>query len=97
MALQMITANGLRDGAVVFLAPGGRWTVHVGEGLVIDAESEAASLLRAAEAIPTVVVAPYLIDVAERAGTWVPVRYRERIRAKGPSVAGAAKRTTEEV
>ena len=82
----MVTANRLRDGAVVFLATGGRWTAHVGEGHVAETESHAAALLQAAEAMPTEVVGPYLIDVTVEDGRWTPVRYRERIRAEGPSV-----------
>jgi len=88
MAQQMLTANRLRDGAVVFLAQGGEWTERVGEGRVIVEEGDAAALLQAAESMKTLVVAPYLIEVAEQAGTLVPVRYRERIRAEGPSIAG---------
>ncbi|HZT20750.1 MAG TPA: DUF2849 domain-containing protein [Dongiaceae bacterium] len=86
MTRQMVTANRLRDGAVVFLAAGGRWTVHVAEGHVAEEESHAAALLKAAEAQPTVVVGPYLIEVTVEAGAWRPVRYRERIRAAGPSI-----------
>ncbi|HSY87964.1 MAG TPA: DUF2849 domain-containing protein [Verrucomicrobiae bacterium] len=86
MGTQMVTANRLRDGAVVFLAAAGRWTTRVGEGHVAETESHAAELLRAAEAMPTEVVAPYLIEVASSGGGWSPTRYRERIRAEGPSV-----------
>jgi hypothetical protein len=87
MAQQMLTANRLGDGAVVFLAGDGRWTERVADARVISEESDAAALLQAAESAKTVVVAPYLIEVAEQAGGWVPVRYRERIRAEGPSIA----------
>jgi hypothetical protein len=86
MSQQMVTANRLRDGAVVFLAAGGRWTTRVGEGHVAETESHAAELLRTAEAMPTEIVGPYLIEVASGGGGWSPTRYRERIRAEGPSV-----------
>jgi hypothetical protein len=86
MGWQMVTANRLRDGAVVFLGPSGRWTERVDGGQVADAEAEAGALLRSAEASPTVVVGPYLIDVAPQGEGWIPLRYRERIRAEGPSV-----------
>jgi sulfite reductase (NADPH) hemoprotein beta-component len=82
----MVTANRLRDGAVVFLASGRRWTIRVGEGHVAETEAHATQLLQAAEAMPTEVVGPYLIEVAAENGSWVPTRYRERIRAHGPSV-----------
>jgi hypothetical protein len=34
------------------------------------------------------VVAPYLIEVSEQDGRLLPARYRERIRAEGPSIGG---------
>jgi sulfite reductase (NADPH) hemoprotein beta-component len=82
----MVTANRLRDGAVVFLASGRRWTTRVGEGHVAETEAHATQLLQTAEAMPTEVVGPYLIEVAAEDGGWSPTRYRERIRAHGPSV-----------
>jgi sulfite reductase (NADPH) hemoprotein beta-component len=88
MTWQLVTANRLRDGAVVFLGARSLWTERVGEGLAVVTEDEANALLRAAEAQPTLVVGPYLIEVAGQAGAWVPSRYRERIRAEGPSVGG---------
>jgi hypothetical protein len=97
MAPQMLTANRLRDGVVVFLAPDGRWTEQVDKGLAITEEGEAATLLQASESAKTVVVAPYLIEVTQLAGSWVPVRYRERIRAEGPSVAGRAHMAAKEI
>ena len=102
MSQQMVTANRLRDGAVVFLAAGGRWTTRVGEGHVAETENHAAELLRrpdqqrrlredpellrTAEVMVTEIVAPYLIEVTAQAAGWSPTRYRERIRAEGPSV-----------
>jgi Protein of unknown function (DUF2849) len=87
MPPQMLTANRLNDGAVVFLAHDGRWAPRIGEARVIIDEGEATMLLQAAESAKTAVVAPYLIEVAEQADGWIPVRYRERIRAEGPSIA----------
>jgi hypothetical protein len=91
MAQQMITANRLSDGAVVFLAGGGRWVERFSEGRLANNEAEAKALQQIAEAAVTCaeVVAPYLIDVAEQDGRLQPSRYRERIRAEGPSIAGS--------
>jgi len=88
MAQQMITANRLSDGAVVFLASGGRWVERFAEGRLANNEAEAAALQQIAEAAVTCaeIVAPYLIDVAEQDGRLQPSRYRERIRAEGPSI-----------
>jgi hypothetical protein len=93
MAQQMITANRLSDGAVVFLAAGGRWTEQFEKGRLSGNETEAAALQQIAEAAVTCaeVVAPYLIDVGEVDGRLQPTRYRERIRVEGPSITGAGK------
>ena len=86
MTLQMLTANRLTDGAVVFRAADGRWVERVAEGEVVD-EAAAPALLKVGEAeVATKVVGPYLFEVAISDGRPVPVRYRECIRAEGPSV-----------
>jgi hypothetical protein len=89
MAQQMITANRLTDGAVVFLASGGRWVERFEAGRIANNEAEAAALQQIADAAVTCaeVVAPYLIDAGEIDGRLQPTRYRERIRAEGPSVS----------
>jgi len=88
MTQQMITANRLSDGAVVFLASGGRWVERFIDGRLANTEAEAAALQQIAEAAVTCaeIVAPYLIDVDEQDGRLQPSRYRERIRAEGPSI-----------
>jgi hypothetical protein len=87
MALQVITANRLLDGRVVFLGAGGRWHEFIGAGQVAQDTAEAAALQ--AEADRAVadrrVVAPYLIDVIVADGQVRPLRYRELLRALGPS------------
>jgi len=90
MALQMITANRLTDGAVVFLAGDERWVERFEEGRLIGDEAESAALQQAVEAAVAraEVVGPYLIEVSEQSGRLLPARYRERIRVQGPSVGG---------
>lgn len=90
MALQMITANRLTDGAVVFLAAGGRWVEQFQGGRIAVDETEAARLQQEADAavVSAEVVGPYLIEVGEKDGRLEPRRYRERIRVQGPSVGG---------
>jgi hypothetical protein len=92
MALQMLTANRLTDGTVVFRAADGRWVEQVGEGQVVE-EAAAPALLKEGETgvARAEVVGPYLIDVALADGRPVPLRYRERIRAEGPSVGKQAR------
>jgi Protein of unknown function (DUF2849) len=87
MPQQVITANRLLDGRVVFLAAGGEWSELVGASRVAGDDSEAALLQ--AEANQAVadrkVVAPYLIPVSTEGGQVTPLRYREVLRALGPS------------
>lgn len=93
---QMVTANRLADGAVVFLGPDGRWAERIDAGQAVP-ENEAETLLRIGEAATrTEVVGPYLIDVEVGAdGGVTALRYRERIRAEGPSVPWLADRKKE--
>jgi hypothetical protein len=79
----VLTANSLTTGEVVFWTHG-RWALNLTEGARFEEEA-AAVALAAAEGQPTVVVGAYLIDVEEADGHWVPVAYRERLRALGPS------------
>lgn len=83
MTAQVLTANRLSDGEVVFLGAG-RWVEHISAADVFIGDAGAPALAEA-EAQPTVVVAPYLIDVTPTDGVPVPVAYRERLRAIGPT------------
>ena len=85
---QMLIANRLQDGRVVFLAEDGAWVEAIRAGQVADSESEGERLLtraRRAEAACEV-VDPYLIEVRPRDGAPEPVVWREAIRAGGPTV-----------
>jgi len=86
---QAVTANRLRDGAVVFRRADGSWSLRVEEAATADGESDAQLLLASAErdAAAALVVAPYLIEIERADGHVVPAVYRERIRAFGPSRA----------
>ena len=82
--MKVLTANDLKSGEVVFWK-GGQWVIRFHDGERFDGEEAAAPVLAAAEAQPTVVVAPYLIDVEQEEGHWFPIAYRERLRALGPT------------
>lgn len=82
--MKVLTASNLKNGEVVFWN-GGRWVVRFHDSERFEGEEDAAPFLAAAEAQPTVVVAPYLIDVEEIEGHWTPTAFRERLRALGPS------------
>jgi len=86
--MQMIIANRLTDGLVVFYTDGGGWSMRIADGVVIDDEAEAARMLAAAKADEDrcLVVDPNLIDVSIDGGSPRPVAIREAIRAFGPTV-----------
>jgi len=85
---QMVIANRLRDGFTVFRDADGGWAEAIGDGVLAATTADAAALLAAAEADAraNLVVAPYLITVAETAAGRRPREWREAIRAFGPTV-----------
>jgi hypothetical protein len=86
----VLTANRLGDGAAVFLDFEGAWNESIAEALVARSPEEVRALedRGAHDAARNLVVEPYLIDVQEAAGSIEPIRYRERVRAGGPTVLG---------
>jgi hypothetical protein len=86
---EMITANRLDDGHVVYLDAEGGWATDIRRGLVLaDAEARKAALAQGeAAARANVVVEPYAIELEMRAGHLAPRTLRERIRADGPTIA----------
>jgi hypothetical protein len=84
---QIVTANRLRDGAVVFLTATGDWSTNVDDAEIARSADIAARLQAVADkaSVDRVVVGPYLIEVAVRDQSIQPTVYRERIRAFGPS------------
>jgi hypothetical protein len=82
--MKVLTASNLKNGEVVFWKDG-QWVIRFHDGERFEGDEDAAPALTAAEAQPTVVVAPYLIDVEEIDGHWTPTAFRERLRALGPS------------
>ena len=84
---QMLTANRLRDGDVLY-RKGDGWVLALGDGDVYPdpASAEAALKAAAAETVRNEFVAPYLFEVREADGKIVPVKEREIIRAAGPTV-----------
>ncbi len=87
MSIQIVTANRLRDGAVVYLAEDGSWTEWIDQARVADDAEFAAELLAAGEAAERelIVVGAYLMKVSGD-GQRQPIGCREVIRSKGPSV-----------
>jgi hypothetical protein len=88
MPLQVVTANRLDDGVVVYLAAGGRWSERIVDAHPVESKEQADALMALAEqgVRDRLIVVPYLIEVVIEADGVHPVRYRELIRARGPSV-----------
>jgi hypothetical protein len=88
-ALQVVTANALGSGTVVFRAGDGAWSHDIARAAVVSDPAAADALLAAAngDAEHNLVVEPYLVEVVlGEAGGMVPARLRELIRACGPTV-----------
>ena len=84
---QMLTANRLKDGDVLYWRAGA-WVESLREGEVFADTASADVALAAAQSFVTgnAVVNPYLFDVRVDASGIHPVKEREIIRAAGPSV-----------
>ena len=79
----VVTANRLLDGIVVYLAPDGSWTEDIARARLAETEEETKALeAEAAKAVAERrVVAVYPMQVALRDGAVDPLSVRERIRA----------------
>src|ERR1700730_9609413 len=84
---QMLTANRLRDGDVLY-RKGDGWVPMLADGDVYNDQASADAALAAAPAELTnnTFVAPYLFEVRVAGGKINPVKEREIIRAAGPTV-----------
>jgi hypothetical protein len=84
---QMIIANRLTDGLVVFYTGGG-WSQAIADGAVLDTAAEQQDGMTSAKQDERhcIVVDPNLIEVEKADDRWKPVAIREAIRAFGPTV-----------
>ena len=84
---QMLTANRLKDGGVLYWKAG-TWVEALSDGEVFSETAQADATLAAAQSFVAgnVVVNPYLFDVRVDANGVHPLKEREIIRAAGPSV-----------
>ena len=85
---QMIIANRLRDGAIVFLASSQGWEPAIAAGALIDNDADATRLMGVAKQheVECQVIDPQLIEVEIKDGKPRPTAIREAIRAFGPTV-----------
>jgi len=85
---QVMTANRLRDGDVVFLTRSGAWSEKIDDAvLALEPQAAAALETRAADDVKsTLVTGPYLFDATRVEGKIRADHIRERIRTLGPTV-----------
>ena len=90
---QVVIANRLGDGIVVFLAKASgssvEWADQIQDAEVAEDDARAAEMLGLGEADVAArnqVMDPYLIDVEMQGGEVRPTKYREAIRALGPTI-----------
>jgi uncharacterized protein DUF2849 len=86
-ALQILTANRLRDGEVVYWR-GGAWTFDLADADIFEDDTAAKRALEAAAraVAERVVVNPYLFAVTRDETGVHPLEEREVIRAAGPTI-----------
>lgn len=83
----VITANRLRDGAVVYRTAAGGWATELAEAVIVTTVAQASEQLTAANADDVNAVGPYLAPVKQDdSGRVVPGNLRERIRLWGPTI-----------
>ena len=88
MPRQLVTANRLIDGEVVYLTSDSGWSENLQDAVSDeDADNQARLLEQGEEAERNLeIVGAYLMPVAIEAGRIVPQSQREWIRALGPTV-----------
>lgn len=82
---QVVTANALIEGDVVYLTAQGGFTRHLTEAQVFTDAAEAEAALAAAAGRGLEVVGCYLAEVRQTAHGIEPDHFREDFRRRGPS------------
>ncbi|WP_179188686.1 DUF2849 domain-containing protein [Kiloniella majae] len=88
MSLQIMTANRLLGGGVVYFGENEEWTDHFASAKAVEDNDGTAALLAEAEKAEAnqLIVGPYLIKVERNEAGLQPLSVKEGIRAKGPTV-----------
>lgn len=90
--MQIVTANRLIDGRVVFRDADGQWSEHFAAAAQLDEAAAAAAV--AASTVDVAarrIVDPYAVDVVEVDGRPEPKAAREKIRVTGPTSGSEAR------
>jgi len=86
--LQIVSANRLTDGTVVYLDPHGNWVERLETAAVFSNDAECGAGLEKARAAVAgnLVVDPFAVAIVEEAGERRAVSLRDAIRALGPTI-----------
>ena len=87
-----MTANRVKNGEVVYyrhpsLTTGKSWTTDINKSCISSriGDDQNLEIEGKKSVITQLVIDPYLIEVTQKNGNIAPTRYRELIRAKGPT------------
>lgn len=85
---EIITANRLADGIVVFLGPQFLWVDAYARAAIFTDEAAKTAAMAAAKRSEALneVVEPYFVEMVARGGGLAPKTLREEIRANGPTI-----------
>lgn len=85
---KIISANRLFDGVVVYRSPSGAWTQTLDRAELFADDSATQKGLTSAkdDVARNLVLDPFLVEVAAGADGPHPLRLRDRIRARGPTI-----------
>ena len=82
---QVVTANDLRLGDVIYLTADDRWTRQHAQAELIEDEAHAQMRLLHASAQRLTIVGAYLADARQGPDGPEPIHFREAFRTRGPS------------
>jgi hypothetical protein len=87
-AIQVMTANRLSDGVVLYLAQDNQWVEQLAAARFAKTDNAVEQLQVSADAAvhDRLVIGPYLFTVEAFGGEFRPISQREHIRALGPTV-----------
>ncbi|WP_333823779.1 DUF2849 domain-containing protein [Pinisolibacter sp.] len=84
--MQVVTANRLIDGRVVFRDAAGRWCEAFAAAAALEAAATTQAVAESARDVAArLIVDPYAVDVVATPAGLTPTSMRERIRAGGPT------------
>jgi hypothetical protein len=82
----IVTANRLSDGVVVYRTGDGQWSTEIAQSAVVSTAPAALELLNASKADGRRVVDAYLAPVKIDRDRIIPGNLREMIRMRGPTI-----------